>query len=337
MIEEVDDAIERMLKFKDGIVHMRGNFNAAIINVLWHIVASKRYDPDAEDTKEMMDKMTKIFAAGFSFRNFFPDSLGQFLPYDDNDRNTIEMKEMMKGLIEEHLADIDYENPRDFIDVYLNQMKANPETFNYEQLIVTILDFFLAGTETTATTLLWAIMYMALNPKVQEKCLSEIQDIIGERSPSTNDSPNMVYTMATIMEIQRVSLVAEASLLHKLTSNTIVEDFKFKEGTFFLANLTKFMTDSNEFQAPHQFNPERFIDSNGRLIKKEMFAPFGIGKRICMAESFAKVELFIFFTRIIQKLKISKTSYELDPKQCFSGVTRIPKPFYVKVEDRRQL
>ena len=52
MIEEVDDAIERMLKFKDGIVHMRGNFNAAIINVLWHIVASKRYDPDAEDTKE---------------------------------------------------------------------------------------------------------------------------------------------------------------------------------------------------------------------------------------------------------------------------------------------
>ena len=170
MIEEVDDAIFRMLKSQDGIVHMKGNFNAAIINVLWHIVASKRFDPDAEDTKEMMEKLNKIFASGFNIRTLFPDFLGQFFPYSEEDKSTLEMKEVMKNLIDEHIADIDHDNPRDFIDVYLKQTSQDPESFNIEQLIVTILDFFLAGTETTATTLLWAMMYMALSPDVQEKC-----------------------------------------------------------------------------------------------------------------------------------------------------------------------
>merc|ERR1712018_604485 len=55
MIEEVDQLIDKLIKTqRNGVVEILGTFNIAIINVLWHIVASKRFDPEAEDTKKMM-------------------------------------------------------------------------------------------------------------------------------------------------------------------------------------------------------------------------------------------------------------------------------------------
>ena len=60
MIEEADDVISRMLQTsQNGVVQMKGTFSTAIINVLWQIVASKRFDPDAQDTKEMMDMLNR--------------------------------------------------------------------------------------------------------------------------------------------------------------------------------------------------------------------------------------------------------------------------------------
>ena len=61
MIEEADDVISRMLQTSknNGTVQMKGTFSTAIINVLWQIVASKRFDPDAQDTKEMMDMLNR--------------------------------------------------------------------------------------------------------------------------------------------------------------------------------------------------------------------------------------------------------------------------------------
>ena len=64
---------------------------------------------------------------------------------------------MIKTLITEHLQDIDYDNPRDFMDMYLSEMK-NDSNFDEEHLIVMCLDFFQAGAETTSTTLLWVII-----------------------------------------------------------------------------------------------------------------------------------------------------------------------------------
>ena len=60
----------------------------------------------------------------------------------------------LKSLISEHVEDIDYDNPRDFIDMYLTEMKTNTN-MDIEHLIVSCLDFFQAGAETTSTTLLW--------------------------------------------------------------------------------------------------------------------------------------------------------------------------------------
>ena len=69
----------------------------------------------------------------------------------------------------------------------------------------------------------------------------EIFEQIGTRSPTSDDIKKVPYVMATLMEIQRVSVVAPASLPHTLMSDTEVNGYKFKKNTQFLANLTKFL------------------------------------------------------------------------------------------------
>ena len=100
------------------------------------------------------------------------------------------MKDMFREEIKEREAELgDEETPKDFIDVYLQEIVKEKQrkghmysrktsNFHMEQLVSTCLDFFLAGSETTGTTLTWAIMHMALNPEIQRKCQAEIDEVI---------------------------------------------------------------------------------------------------------------------------------------------------------------
>ena len=178
-------------------------------------------------------------------------------------------------------------------------------------------------------------MFMALYPEVQRKCQDEIDDILGQKHPAIDDMSRMTYIMATLMEIQRYSIVAQGTLLHSAMRDTEANGYYFKKGTIFIANIQKFLRDPKEFPEPESFNPERFICEDGKIKKIEYFVPFGIGKRICMGESLAKNEMFIFFVRFFQRMNVSCIDNQKpDPTQFTSGVTRIPKPFIVSVDLR---
>nr|AKH03506.1 cytochrome P450 3041B1 [Paracyclopina nana] len=336
MIEEVDVLIDQL----DGLTSMDSTFNTPIINVLWQIVASKRFDPQEPRTKKLMGLLNMQFKHGLNRLAFFP-LLGKILPYNAIDKSLFELKQMMRQLIHEHMHSIDLDNPRDFIDVYLKEIQSNPKpshNFDIEQLIVICLDFFQAGAETTSTTLLWAVMLMALYPKVQQKCQKEIDEILGgSRLPTIDDMPKLVYVMATLMEIQRFSKVAPGSLPHMLIQDVQVMQYKFKKGTIFISNLTKFLNDPIIFPNPEEFIVERFLE-DGKLKKYEEFVPFGIGKRICMGESLAKNELFIFFVRTLQRLNFKVAEgLKPNPQKYTAGITRIPDPYYVHISKRSEI
>ena len=168
-------------------VKMEGTFNIPVVNVLWRIVASYRNDPDSEENKMFMKRLGKFFSEGMKPIEMIP-YIGYIRPYTERELNVLEMKEMFKRRIREHQIDFDeMDEPRDFIDVFLRQIEVekqekgddyNMDTSNFhiEQLTTICLDFFAAGSETTSTTLTWAIMYMALYPKVQEMCQKEIEE-----------------------------------------------------------------------------------------------------------------------------------------------------------------
>ena len=91
------------------------------------------------------------------------------------------------------------------------------------------------------------------------------------KAPTKDDISKLVYCVATIQEIQRVSCVAPATLLHTTTRDVEVNGYKIPKSTLMIANLTKFMKDPDVFPDPEKLMPERFlqeeIDDNGVNIK----------------------------------------------------------------------
>lgn len=69
--------------------------------------------------------------------------------------------------------------------------------------------------------------------------------------------------------------------------------------------------DNAIWEAPHEFKPERFLDSNGKLsLKSDLSLPFGAGKRLCAGETFARNMLFLFTTAFFQAFSVSRPAGE---------------------------
>ena len=116
--------------------------------------------------------------------------------------------------------------------------------------------------------------------------------------------------------------------------DTTINGYFFEKGTLFIANLSRILLDPEVFPDPKVFNPQRFLDENGNLKTIDQFAPFSIGRRICMGITLAKNTLFLFFVRMLQRISLRQTSKRLNPDDCYIGVTRSPSPFEVQVTQR---
>ena len=123
----------------------------------------------------------------------------------------------------ENLKTYDPEDMRDYMDCYLREMKRVTEEGKTESsfygrdgdmnLNASLLDLYLAGSETTSTTLLFSIMYMVNYPNVQKRVQDELDSVVGpSRLPSLNDKDELPYLEATISEIQRCGNIAHMAV-----------------------------------------------------------------------------------------------------------------------------
>ena len=168
--------------------------------------------------------------------------------------------------IKKHQETLDESSPRDFIDMYLIGMKKEGnEALTMGDLANTMGDMFLAGTETSSTTLKWILLYLSLYPEIQNKCRDEIQSLLDKNSRfEMSQATCLPYTMATVTEVQRVARVAPMSLMHTTRSSTTVGEFTFPKGSLFTANLSHISHDPEVITDPHVFNPERWVGNDGR-------------------------------------------------------------------------
>merc|ERR1712080_293991 len=92
---------------------------------------------------------------------------------------------------------------------------------------------------------------------------------------------------------------------------------------------------------PHR--PERFLtptaEGGWQLVKREQFVPYGLGRRVCMGESLARNELFIFLATLVKHLRFCKPRAHSspDPANFTDGLTVIPHPYYVNIQVVRNI
>ncbi|CAH6790545.1 Cyp2j13 [Phodopus roborovskii] len=209
--------------------------NNAVSNIICSVTFGERFEYHDSQFQELLKLLDKAMYLGSSimvhFYNIFPWIM-KHLP--GQHQTTIAtwrtLKSYISDIIDNHRKDWDPDEPRDFIDAFLKEMTKYPgkttTSFNEENLICSTLDLFLAGTETTSTTLRWALLYMALYPEVQEKVQAEIDTVIGqEKQPSLTDRDSMPYTNAVVHEVQRMGNIIPLNVPREVTADTTLAGF----------------------------------------------------------------------------------------------------------------
>ena len=153
-----------------------------------------------------------------------------------------------------------------------------------------IFDFLVAGSETTFTTLRWALLYMAAYPDVQRKVHEELDSVIGpDRLPNMADKKNTPYTEAVLSEVQRVNTLIPFSVAHtNLTENFEVESYNIPPCTMVVGNLHAVHRDPEVWKNPVGFDPNNFLNDDGKLVNLDRLLPFGMGERFTFKSSVSK-------------------------------------------------
>ncbi|NWZ23282.1 CP2K6 protein, partial [Asarcornis scutulata] len=283
--------------------------NAAVANVIVSILLGKRYDyedPTFKRLLSLMNENIRLFGRPpVSLYNMFP-ALGFFL----KDRkafleNMKEVNAFIKVTFIEHLKVLDRNDQRSFIDAFLvRQQEENGKDngfFDNENLTEVVRNLFAAGTDTTSTTLRWGLLLMMKYPEIQKKVQDEIEQVLGSNPPRIEHRTQMPYTDAVIHEVQRFANILPLSLPHETTEDVTLKGYFIPKGTYIIPLLTSVLHDKSQWEKPDTFYPEHFLDSEGKFVKKDAFMPFSAGRRICAGETLAKMELFLFFTSLLQR------------------------------------
>ncbi|KAL4234972.1 Cytochrome P450 1A1 [Mactra antiquata] len=343
MYEEVDVLTSTLLKkTKDGPVDIRGDIQHSVGSIIYQILYGR-----GEDVKKNLMFMIK-FAKDFNEfnRNGNPVDVMPWLEYLMPKRMAIyigiilEFKKTREPMIKEHIETFSPDKqPMDILDSLLAvdiEHVGNPDITS-DRLLGTLADLQGAGFDTTNKTLQFLILHMTKYPDIQRKVQNEIDDVVGNRTHVTlKDKERLVFTEATILESMRMKAVVPLALPRRALQDTQLKGYKISKGTVLFFNLHSALYDEEIWGDPDNFRPSRFLDDNNKIDLKlsSRVISFSLGRRRCVGETLAKMEIFIMFANMMQKCSLMKPEAEVLDEESVPGLVYSPKPFKVIVKER---
>ena len=319
----------------------------AVGSIIHGILFGRRGSPEDREFVNVV-KVTKDFLYSTQdsiiteflplLRPFYKKSLWKF----HNVINVIE-RLVLKN-VENHRDSLEAENLRDITDALLKMASELNESDRQnlklsEKDIVkgALMELMGAGSEPILTTLLWALLYMIAYPDVQAQIQQELDEVVGkEREVSFKDRGKLPFTEACIHEIMRHASIIPINLPLATTTDTSINGYFILQDTTVFVNLYSLTRDERYWEKPEQFNPYRFLNENGQLKDDLLnkFYPYGIGPRRCLGEHLGRLEVFMFFTNLMQKCKFEKVAGEKLDFNPIPGVFLRPQNYKMIVKPR---
>ncbi|KAH8997761.1 cytochrome P450 [Lactarius hatsudake] len=207
---------------------------------------------------------------------------------------------------------------------------------------------FLAGAETTSTTMSWWALAMIAHPEVQKRAHIELDTIVGRsRTPTSSDAPNLPYIQAMVKEVLRWRPALPFSLPHSTTEDDWYNGVFIPKGTTCLTNLMQCHRDPAYGENAVNFRPERFLGANGEILpgpaemREEGHSTYGFRKRACMGKHVANESLFIYIAMSLWALTF-EPAHDKDGNEVpfdahvfvDTGMTLKPAPYECKITPR---
>ncbi|KAJ7966840.1 Cytochrome P450 [Quillaja saponaria] len=298
-----EDEVMKMIKrisssaSSNKIINLSSTSISFTSNLICKVAFGKRCEEEEEEESsdqrsrfhELLNEAQAMLGT-FFFSDYFPlmgwvDRLSGLLWRLE--KNFKEFDIFYQQLIDEHL-DPNRPNPEqhDIIDVLLRIMK-NPNSFSisitFAHIKAILMNIFIAGTDTSAATLVWAMTELSKNPRVMNKVQEEIRNIHGEKSfINEDDTQELPYLKAVIKETFRLYMPAPLLVPRETTQSCNIEGYVIQPKTLVYINAWAIGRDPEVWENPEEFYPERFLGSSIDFRGKDFeLIPFGAGRRIC--------------------------------------------------------
>lgn len=171
-----------------------------------------------------------------------------------------------------------------------------------QEIVAQCFIFFLAGYETTASTLSFMAHSLSLNPDIQKKLTQEIKDILGDELPDYDNIQKLPYLDQCMSETLRKYPIATRVIRHTSRDITI-KNWQFPKNTEVIIPIYGLHHNPKYWPDPHKFDPERFSPEAQEKHTPFTYLPFGGGPRICIGMRLAQMELKMAMVQILRKFK----------------------------------
>eukprot|EP00058_Branchiostoma_floridae_P012844 XP_002598332.1 hypothetical protein BRAFLDRAFT_69687 [Branchiostoma floridae] len=333
ILEEAEALRKDIIKMDGKPFNIKSMLTKAVINVICSIVFGVRHSYEDSAFQTFLEDIEVRFSTPFLINQFSP--VLRHLPVLGRSAQRFHLsqergEQFLKMNADEHQRDFDPSDIRDFVDIYIKEMRSGQkENFTEGQLLCIINDLISAGTDTTSHSLYWILLYMVIYPDIQERAQREISLMFGDSGqPTTAKRMELPFTDAVISEVMRINPVTPLTVPHCTSSDTAIHGYDIPRGTMVHVNLWSVLRDPSLWEEPDQFNPERFLDDHGQYVKKDAFIPFSIGRRSCLGAQLAKMELFVFTTYLLQHFTFKLPEGAPPPSTVGRlGLTNGPRPY----------
>jgi cytochrome P450 len=172
------------------------------------------------------------------------------------------------------------------------------------QLRDELVTLFLAGHETTALALSFSFYLLAQNPAAAARLDAEVQDVLGDKLPTSADVPRLRYTEWVVRESMRL-LPPAPSIGREALSDCEIGGFYVPKGTQIALLQWVVHRDPRWFDDPESFKPERWDNDLARRLPRGAYFPFGDGPRVCIGNQFAMMEAILILSTVVRRFRLS--------------------------------
>src|SRR5437762_115164 len=267
------------------------------------IVAKTLFDADVDrDAQEVGKSLELLLEIGANFRRtiFVP----HWLPTPTNlrvKREVAQIEKILYRIIGERRAS--GRDAGDLLSMLLSAQDEDGSRMTDRQLRDEAITLFLAGHETTASTLSWTWWLLAQNPEVEAKLHAELDAVLGNCAPSLDDLPRLAYTGHVITESLRL-YPAAWGMARLAVEDHEIAGYPVTKGMGVAMAQWVVHRDPRWYDAPQEFLPVRWENDLWKRLPRFAYFPFGGGPRQCIGNAFALMEATLILAMIARKFRL---------------------------------
>lgn len=202
------------------------------------------------------------------------------------------------------------DDQEDMLSILINELDTGSGDKKVKLIRDELLTLFVAGYETTASTLTWVFYHLGNNSEWLDKIYSEVDQIESTEEMTYEDCRSLVNTDMVIKETLRIHSVIWAIVDRQANEDVQLGDYYIPKDKVLFLSPWGLHRNPKYFENPELFEPSRFTSENIKKIVKGSYFPFGMGNRICLGAGLSMIVMKSIISGILRKYEFS-----LDPEQ----------------------